>query len=80
MGNTRRATNSRKLDDPQRFEERYTLLDHIGRGGFGAVYTCVETNTANKLAAKLVDNSQVEEWSKSDVENVPMEIKILWSP
>ena len=79
MGNVCRATKSRKISDPQLFEERYTLMDHIGEGGFGAVYTCVETKTGNKLAAKLVDNSLVEEWSKSDVDHVPMEIKTLAS-
>ena len=67
MGNACRAPKSPKITDPQQFSERYTMLDHIGEGGFGTVYNCVDSTTGTQFAAKLVENSQVEEWSKSDV-------------
>ena len=79
MGNVCRATKSRQVIDPVSFDERYTLIDRLGEGGFGEVYTCVEMKTGNNFAAKLVNNTQVTEWSKTDVERVPMEVKALAS-
>ena len=79
MGNACRAPKSPKIIDAQQFSDRYTMLDHIGEGGFGTVYTCVDSTTGNQFAAKLIENSQVEEWSKSDVQRVPMEVKTLVS-
>lgn len=79
MGNICRATKSRQVIDPVGFEERYSLVDRIGDGGFGEVYTCVELKTGTHYAAKLITNSRVTEWSKSDVERVPMEVKALVS-
>ena len=79
MGNSCRASKSRKVANPEQFDDRYVLIDHIGEGGFGTVYTCLETKTGSHYAAKLIDNLQVEEWSRSDAEIVPMEIKTLIS-
>lgn len=79
MGNVCRATKSRQVVDPVSFDERYTLIDRVGEGGFGEVYTCVEMETGETHAAKFVNNSRVTEWSKSDVERVPMEVKTLAS-
>ena len=79
MGNVCRATKSRQVIDPESFEDRYNLIDRLGEGGFGEVYTCVELKTGATLAAKLVTNSRVTEWSKSDVERVPMEVKAMAS-
>lgn len=77
MGNICRATKSRRVINPIGFDERYVLVEKLGDGGFGEVYTCVETHTSKEFAAKLVTNSQVTEWSKTDVERVPMEVKTL---
>ena len=79
MGNVCKATKSDKITETQQFDDRYSLSDHIGAGGFGTVYTCFGLETGAKFAAKLVDNCKVEEWSKSDVERVPMEVKTLVS-
>ena len=80
MGNICRATKSSQvIDPPSAFDERYTLLDHIGEGGFGEVYTCLEVESGATFAAKLITNSRVTEWSKSDVERVPMEVKAMAS-
>ena len=77
MGNVCKAPKSPKISDPQQFNDRYTMLDHIGEGGFGTVYTCVDSTTGAHFAAKLIENSKVEEWSKSDLEQVPIEVKTL---
>jgi serine/threonine protein kinase len=79
MGNVCRATKSRQVIDPVSFEDRYTLVDRLGEGGFGEVYTCVELKSGSTFAAKLVDNSRVTEWSTTDEERVPMEVKALAS-
>ncbi len=35
--------------------DRYTLLDRIGRGGFGYVYRAKDNLTGGTVAAKLID-------------------------
>ena len=81
MGNICRAAKKKtsSTPDPNSFEARYSLVDHLGEGGFGEVYTCTDLVTGTTAAAKFVSNSNISEWARSDVERVPMEVKCLIS-
>ena len=77
MGNVCRATRSRDVIDPIAFHERYALQDRLGDGGFGEVYNCVELQSGAILAAKLITNSSIRDWSHIDGERVPTEVKAM---
>jgi serine/threonine protein kinase len=36
-------------------EDRYVLLDRIGKGGFGYVYRAIDNASGELVAAKLID-------------------------
>ena len=36
-------------------EDKYVLLDRIGRGGFGYVYRAIDNESGELVAAKLID-------------------------
>ena len=77
MGNVCKATKSTDVIDPASFYQRYALQDRLGEGGFGEVYTCVELQSGATLAAKLITNSTIRDWSQVDGETVPMEVKTM---
>jgi serine/threonine protein kinase len=41
------------VDLPKAFN-KYELLDHIGDGGFGSVFSCIEISTGKKYAIKII--------------------------
>ena len=71
------AANKIPTINPAGFESKYTLMSRIGEGGFGEVYTCIQSSNGACHAAKLIDNCDVIEWATTDTDRVPMEVKAL---
>ena len=71
------CSSSKSSIHPAGFEDKFLLVDRIGEGGFGDVYTCIQTSNGKTHAAKLIDNADVSEWSTTDTDRVPMEVKTL---
>ena len=44
-----------------RAEERFSNLERIGRGSFGAVYRCTDIVSRDTVAAKIIDLEQAED-------------------
>jgi serine/threonine-protein kinase 24/25/MST4 len=53
--------------------ERYTLLDKIGRGGFGFVYRALDNSSKRIVAAKVINLEEADD----DVEDVQQEISVM---
>ena len=77
MGNICRAPKPSAVSDQPTFQDYYNVVKRLDGGGFGDVYICTDRNNGNEYAAKFVDNYRVPEWSKCDVEDVPMEVKAM---
>ena len=41
-------------------DERYHLIDVLGRGGFGTVYRCYDTVVAGEFALKIISDKDIE--------------------
>ena len=54
--------------------DRYTLLDRIGRGGFGYVYRAKDNLTGDIVAAKLIDLEEAGNEMKMDKKNTKADL------
>ncbi|PIO66611.1 hypothetical protein TELCIR_11669, partial [Teladorsagia circumcincta] len=52
-----------KAHSAKEFRRQYTVLEEIGRGGFGIVYRAVRIADGLPVAVKFVEHKHVREWT-----------------
>ncbi|KAL2325313.1 hypothetical protein Fmac_024371 [Flemingia macrophylla] len=59
-------------------KSEYEVCEEIGRGRFGTIYRCVNTQTKEELACKVIDKSQLEDSTdRHCLQNEPMFMTLL---
>ncbi|KAK6021196.1 hypothetical protein OSTOST_13142, partial [Ostertagia ostertagi] len=56
------------------FRRQYTVLEEIGRGGFGIVYRAVRIADGLPVAVKFVEHKHVREWTLTGNQLIPSEV------
>lgn len=47
----------------KQFRKKYTMLEELGRGGFGIVYKAERNEDRAPVAVKFVEHKRVREWT-----------------
>ena len=65
----------------ENFTDYYMLVDHIGSGGYGTVWTCIDRDTKQMCAVKIVPDKKClrKTWCPRFNKYVPDEVA-LWLP
>ena len=65
----------------ENFTDHYSLVDHIGSGGYGSVWTCIDRETKQMCAVKIVPDKKCwrKTWCPRFNKKVPDEVA-LWLP
>ncbi|VDO12670.1 unnamed protein product [Haemonchus placei] len=56
------------------FRRQYSVLEEIGRGGFGIVYRAVRIADGLPVAVKFVEHRHVREWTLTGSQLIPSEV------
>ncbi|RCN46469.1 kinase domain protein [Ancylostoma caninum] len=63
-----------KAHSAKEFRRQYTVLEEIGRGGFGIVYRAVRIADNLPVAVKFVEHKHVREWTMTCNQLIPSEV------
>ncbi|MCP9259219.1 BMA-PRK-1 [Dirofilaria immitis] len=61
----------------KQFRKKYTILEELGRGGFGIVYKAKRNEDNAPVAVKFVEHKRVREWTMKCKQLIPTEICLL---
>uniref|UniRef100_A0A7I4YGF2 Serine/threonine-protein kinase 1 n=1 Tax=Haemonchus contortus TaxID=6289 RepID=A0A7I4YGF2_HAECO len=63
-----------KAHSAKEFRRQYSVLEEIGRGGFGIVYRAVRIADGLPVAVKFVEHRHVREWTLTGSQLIPSEV------
>ncbi|WKY01764.1 hypothetical protein Q1695_015626 [Nippostrongylus brasiliensis] len=63
-----------KAHSAKEFRRQYTVLEEIGRGGFGIVYRAIRISDNLPVAVKFVEHKHVREWTMTCSQLIPSEV------
>lgn len=63
-----------KAHSAKEFRRQYTVLEEIGRGGFGIVYRAIRISDGLPVAVKFVEHKHVREWTLTCNQLIPSEV------
>ncbi|VDN89571.1 unnamed protein product [Brugia pahangi] len=66
-----------KAHGAKQFRKRYTVLEELGRGGFGIVYKAERNEDNAAVAVKFIEHKRVREWTMKCKQLIPTEICLL---
>uniref|UniRef100_A0A1I8EWB9 Serine/threonine-protein kinase 1 n=1 Tax=Wuchereria bancrofti TaxID=6293 RepID=A0A1I8EWB9_WUCBA len=66
-----------KAHGAKQFRKRYTMLEELGRGGFGIVYKAERNEDSVPVAVKFIEHKRVREWTMKCKQLIPTEICLL---
>ncbi|CAG9532677.1 unnamed protein product [Cercopithifilaria johnstoni] len=66
-----------KAHGSKQFRKKYTMLEELGRGGFGIVYKAERNDDNAPVAVKFVEHKRVREWTMKCKQLIPTEICLL---
>ncbi|KAM3723847.1 Serine/threonine-protein kinase [Dirofilaria immitis] len=66
-----------KAHGAKQFRKKYTILEELGRGGFGIVYKAKRNEDNAPVAVKFVEHKRVREWTMKCKQLIPTEICLL---
>ncbi|VDO25030.1 unnamed protein product, partial [Heligmosomoides polygyrus] len=68
------SVNSHTAHSAKEFRRQYTVLEEIGRGGFGIVYRAIRISDGLPVAVKFVEHKHVREWTLTCNQLIPSEV------
>lgn len=66
-----------KAHGAKQFRKHYTMLEELGRGGFGIVYKAERNEDGAPVAVKFIEHKRVREWTMRCKQLIPTEICLL---
>uniref|UniRef100_A0A8R1TZL7 Serine/threonine-protein kinase 1 n=1 Tax=Onchocerca volvulus TaxID=6282 RepID=A0A8R1TZL7_ONCVO len=66
-----------KAHGAKQFRKKYTILEELGRGGFGIVYKGERNEDGAPVAVKFIEHKRVREWTMKCKQLIPTEICLL---
>ncbi|VDK62955.1 unnamed protein product [Onchocerca ochengi] len=66
-----------KAHGAKQFRKKYTILEELGRGGFGIVYKGERNEDGAPVAVKFIEHKRVREWTMKCKQLIPSEICLL---
>lgn len=70
-------STTKTISDSAAFQSSYTILDKIGEGGFGKVYSAIHHLTSTTVVVKKIKKRDVYNTDTLDSTVVPREVKIM---
>lgn len=66
-----------RVHGAKQFRKQYTMLEELGRGGFGIVYKAERKEDGAPVAVKFIEHKRVREWTMKCKQLIPAEICLL---